>query len=206
MNPIDKITEYFTKFPGIGPRQARRFAYFLLSKDPTFIRELGASLASLQNEMAQCSSCYRFFQKQIDSKTMCPICEDPKREKGSLLVVEKDVDFENIHKAGIWNGLYFVLGGSLPVLEKEPTKKIRSRDLFNIVQTRAQSGHLHEVVLATSANTEGENTAQYLMRILEPLAEKYELDVTALGRGLSTGTELEYSDSDTLKNAIESRR
>lgn len=206
MNPIDTITEYFTKFPGIGPRQGRRFAYFLLSKDPEFIRDFSATLASLQREMTQCISCYRFFQKHSDSTTTCPICEDKKREQGALLVVEKDVDFENIHRAGIWNGMYFILGGSLSILEKNPTRKIRSRELFNIIQSRAQSGHLHEIVLATSANIEGENTAQYLMRVLEPLAEKYELDITSLGRGLSSGTELEYSDSDTLKSAIESRR
>lgn len=123
-----------------------------------------------------------------------------------LLVVEKDVDFENMHKAGIWNGFYFILGGTIPLLEKEPAKRIRAKELFYTVQDRAKNDGLREVVLAMNATSEGENTAVYLQKILESLAEKYSITVTSLGRGLSTGTELEYSDKDTLKDALESRR
>ena len=107
---------------------------------------------------------------------------------------------------GIWSGQYFILGGSLPILEKEPTKKIRSKELFYSIQERAKNGTLEEIVLAMSANAEGENTLAYLDTILPPLAEKYTLKITTLGRGLSSGTELEYSDSDTMKNAIDNRR
>jgi len=206
MSPIDKITELFTKFPGIGPRQARRFAYFLLSKDPAFIRDFSESLEKLRAEMTQCRSCFRFFQKHQAEETNCSICSDTLREKSSLLIVEKDVDLENIYRSGIWNGQYFILGGTIPVLEKDPSRKIRSKELFSSIQERAQGGELQEIVLATSASTEGENTANYLLRILSPLAEKYSLKLTLLGRGISSGTELEYSDSETLKNAIQNRR
>jgi len=205
MDAISRITEYFTKFPGIGPRQAKRFAYFLLSKDPSFMNGLSDALRRLQKEMAQCPSCFCFFEQRGSGK-FCDICTDTARDPSSLLIIEKDVDLENIHKTGIWNGSYFLLGGTVPILEKDPSKKIRSKELFDIVQERARAGTLREIVFATSANIEGENTVQYLTQILTPLVEKYSLKITELGRGLSTGTELEYSDSDTLKNAITNRR
>jgi recombination protein RecR len=206
MSPIETLIEHFSKFPGIGPRQAKRFVYFLLSKDPAFRKDFSLALIRLSEEITQCASCFRYFQKTGGEEKLCSLCEDEKRDKAMLLVVEKDVDFENMHKAGIWNGFYFILGGSIPVLEKEPAKRIRAKELFYTVQDRAKNDGLREVVLAMNATSEGENTAAYLQKILEPLGEKYDLSITSLGRGLSTGTELEYSDKDTLKDALESRR
>lgn len=92
----------------------------------------------------------------------------------------------------------------MPILEQEPDKKIRSRELLNRVEMRIGSG-LKEVILAMSANADGENTAQYIERLLAPFKAKG-LRVSTLGRGLSTGTELEYSDADTLRNAVDNRR
>jgi recombination protein RecR len=206
MDPITQLIEHFSKFPGIGPRQAKRFVYFLLAKDPVFREDFSLALIRLSEEISQCNSCFRYFQTIHEKDTNCPICADTSRDSSKLLVVEKDVDFESIHKMGIWDGLYFILGGSLPILEKEPTKKIRSKELFYTVQDRAKNGTLKEIVLAMNATAEGENTATYLELILGPLAEKYGLKITALGRGLSSGTELEYSDSDTMRNAITNRR
>lgn len=206
MSSIEKLTESFSRFPGIGPRQAKRFVYFLLAQNPEFAANLSNSLAELRNNILQCGSCFRFFQKDASGENLCPTCKDPNRDASLILVVEKDVDLENIQKMHAWNGSYFVLGGSLPILEKDPTKKIRSKELFYAVQERAKTGFLREIVLAMSANVEGENTLAYLSKILAPLAEKYSLEVSTLGRGLSTGTELEYSDADTFKYALENRR
>jgi recombination protein RecR len=206
MDPITQLIEHFSKFPGIGPRQAKRFVYFLLAKNPEFREDFSLALIRLGEEISQCVSCFRYFQKVREKDGNCPICADTSRDASKLLVVEKDVDFENIQKMGIWDGRYFILGGSLPILEKEPTKKIRSKELFYFAQEQARNGTLEEIVLAMSATAEGENTWRYLVGILEVLAEKYHLKITALGRGLSSGTELEYSDSDTMKNALDSRR
>jgi recombination protein RecR len=214
MNSLATLAEHFSKFPGIGPRQAKRFVYFLLAQNPEFVRNLSASLSGLRNDILQCASCFRFFQKDppatarasASGENICPTCKDPDRNLGALLVVEKDVDLENIRKMSAWDGLYFVLGGSLPILQKDPSKKIRSKELFYAVQDRAKNGVLKEVVLAMSATVEGENTLAYLSKILAPVAEKYSLKVSTLGRGLSTGAELEYSDADTFKNALENRR
>lgn len=206
MNIIQTLTESFSKFPGIGPRQAKRFVYFLLAQNPEFTADLSRSLAELRKNILQCGFCFRYFQKGLSDENLCPTCEDPNRDTSLILVVEKDVDLENIQKMHAWNGSYFVLGGSLPILEKDPTKKIRSKELFYAIQERAKTGFLKEIVLAMSANVEGENTLAYLSKILVPLAEKYSLEVSTLGRGLSTGTELEYSDADTFKYALENRR
>jgi recombination protein RecR len=120
-------------------------------------------------------------------------------------VLEKEVDFENFEKAGAYQGLYFILGGVIPLTELKPSDKLRFKELFNVVQKRAQENKLKEVIFATSATLEGDNTSQYAMKILEPLALKFKLKISKLGRGLSTGTELEYSDSDTISNALKNR-
>ena len=94
----------------------------------------------------------------------------------------------------------------MPILEKTPDERIRSKKLLERVEADAQEKSLTEIILALSLTTEGENTMEYLAKLLEPLAKKYALKLSTLGRGLSTGTELEYSDADTIKNALSSRR
>ena len=204
-NDIEKLTEYFSKFPGIGSRQAKRFAYFLLARDKNFIKELSSLILRVKDNTAQCASCCRFYSFGTGiQNTLCDICQNPNIDKSILMVVEKDVDLENIIKTGTYAGSFFVLGGSVPILDKNPSEKVRAKELFNKVQDAAKN-ELKEVILALSVNPEGENTVLYLSKILEPLAEKFSLKISTLGRGLSTGTELEYSDSDTLKNALKNR-
>ncbi len=205
MTPTDKLMEYFTKFPGIGPRQAKRFVYFILRKDKTFVEELASLIVNAKESTMQCSSCYRLFSSQLNTQSgICSTCQDLNTDKEVLMIVEKDVDLENIIKMGVFNGFFFVLGGSVPILDKNPSNRIRAKELFTRVQDGAKNG-LKEVILALSVNPEGENTIMYLSKILEPLAEKYSLKISTLGRGLSTGTELEYSDSDTLESALKNR-
>lgn len=205
MTPTDKLLEYFTKFPGIGPRQAKRFVYFILRRDKRFVEELASLILNAKESTIQCSSCYRLFSSQTNTQsTLCNMCQDLNTDKEILMVVEKDVDLENIIKTGVFNGYFFVLGGAVPILNKNPSERIRAKELFTRVQNGAKNG-LKEVILALSVNPEGENTILYLQKILEPLAEKYSLKISTLGRGLSTGTELEYSDSDTLQNALKNR-
>lgn len=207
-NILEKVAEYFLKFPGIGPKQARRFAYFLSATDEKFVKDLSGLLMDLKNSVKRCSECYRFFESKEGAPDICGLCTDSGRDSALLLVVEKDVDFENIEKSRIYNGLYFILGGVIPLAETEPTLRIRAKELFNIIQKKAklpEGSNLREVIIATSATIEGENTVQYIKKILEPLATKFNLKVSVLGRGLSTGTELEYSDSSTLSSALKNR-
>ena len=136
---------------------------------------------------------------------MCDVCLNPSTDMSALMVVEKDADYDNIKKSGIYSGRYFILGGLVPIVEKETRKRIRVQELENAIKAQATQG-LKEVVLALSLSPHGEHTDSYLRELLSPLTEKLDLTITSLGRGLSTGTELEYSDSDTIKNALRNRK
>lgn len=202
MDKARKAAEYFSKLPGIGPRQARRFVYFLLAQPQDFLDALSLAIKELKQESAECDSCRRFFE---GTSGLCDVCRSSNTDHSTMLLLEKDVDFENVRKLGVYNGRYFILGGLLPILEKNPTEAIRIRELVAEVGKQLAAGTLKEIVIALSVNPEGENTALYVMKTLEPLAQKHSLKISTLGRGLSTGTELEYSDQDTLKNALKNR-
>lgn len=201
--PFHKLAELFKKFPGIGPRQAERFVYFLLSQNDSYIKELVAQIEGIKKESAVCESCQRFFSKNGSNK-LCSICSDSNREKTSLVVVSRDADLENIERSGAHHGLYFVLGGIVPVLEKEPEKRVRIKKLTDLVNKRITEG-LSEIVLAMNATTEGENTGEYVEESLRPILKKHNIKISRLGRGLSTGLELEYSDKETITNALKNR-
>lgn len=206
---IDKSTELFAKFPGIGPRQARRFVYFLLSQDESYIKNFLTSIKELRNEVNQCPECFRFFVSQRPDLeksqrsglgVRCDICADPHIEKDKLLIVEKDADLENIRKTNKYRGRYFVLGGLVPILEKDPDSRIRIQDLRARLKS---SPEIREIILALSANPTGENTAEYLHVQISKFPN---IKISSLGRGLSTGSELEYADSSTLASALENRK
>jgi len=200
MNPtIQKLAEYFEKLPGIGPRQAQRFCYFLLNKDREFLTNFSKEISKLKQEIFKCDNCQRFSEN-----TPCSVCQNLNRDKTKLLIVEKDIDLENLEKAGFYNGHYFVLGGLIPAIGLELPKEVKMRELFEKVKKSATTD-LREVILAFNATPEGENASRYTEKILEPIIEKTGIKISRLGHGLSTGTELEYADSNTLKNAFEIR-
>jgi recombination protein RecR len=203
MNNIEKLADYFKEFPGIGERQAKRFVYFLLHKNPNFLQELGQSILSLKNSIHQCSSCFLFFQG--DKKFLCENCSNPKTDRSMLLVIEKDADYENLKKSKNYNGMYFILGGLIPVVTKDISNFVRTKELLKAIEERLKSGELKEVILALSLNPQGENTDTHLREIISPLQKDFEFNISSLGRGLSTGTELEYSDGETIKNALHNR-
>lgn len=202
MSSIDNLATLFTKFPGIGTRQAKRFVYFLLAQNPRFLDTLIKEIANLQSEIMQCNLCFRFFPREY-TNVSCQICRD-ESDSSVLLIVEKDSDFENIHRSGSFQGKYFVLGGSVPVLEQNPASRIRIHELIERIEKGIPEG-LTEVIFALSANPEGDYTQEYIIKILSLRLKNSEIKITALGRGLSTGSELEYSDSETLRFALKNR-
>ena len=203
MDNTEKLTELFKEFPGIGPRQAKRFVYFLLNRNPAYANDLAKLITDVRANVHSCKSCFRFFPN--GKSKICPICNDENRDKTSLMIVSHDVDFENIEKTGVYSGYYFVLGGHIPILEKNPEKRIRQKDLLEIVERRIKDG-LKEIILALNYNPEGENTLTYLKELMSRGTLDIKVKISTLGRGLSTGTELEYSDSDTIKNALKNRQ
>jgi recombination protein RecR len=118
------------------------------------------------------------------------------------LLVEKDVDVDNIERTKKYAGLYFVIGGSVPILEKNPGHAVREKELLKAVESKSD---LKEIIIAFSVTPEGENTTQYVTKLLSPLIEKRGSTISSFGRGLSTGSELEYLDADTIKSALENR-
>jgi recombination protein RecR len=184
MDSIHKLTKLFSEFPGIGPRQAKRFVYFLLSRNEAFLNEFLILAKELKKEIKVCSECFRYFPKDAHNSSLCDVCRSPNRNGKTLMIVSRDVDLENIEKSHSFDGKYFVLGGTVPILDKEPENKPT------------------EIILGLNANPDGEYTGQFISESLAGLNIK----ISHLGRGLSTGTELEYSDADTIKSALENRR
>ncbi len=199
---IENLTIFFKEFPGIGERQARRFVYFLLQKNPNFINQFTHNLSKLKEKISQCPSCFLFFQS--GGEELCENCRNPEKRKDLLMVVEKDIDCSSVQKSE-YAGLFFVLGGLVPIVNKETPYYLKINELLKIVEKRAKENNLKEVILALSINPQGDQTELYLREKLSSLEKKYKFKIVSLGRGLSTGTELEYVDSDTINNALKNR-
>ena len=197
MNSIDKLSEIFARFPGIGPRQAKRFVYFLLSRNGDYSGELMKAVQGLKKEIIQCSKCMRYYPSTSSGQALCSICTDESRDSSMLMIVPRDIDFEAVERSGSYKGFYFILGGVVPILEKEPEKRIRNKELGIRIEKGIKNG-LKEVILAMNANLDGENTSEFIKQKYQGLP----LIFSILGRGLSTGAELEYADPETLKNAF----
>jgi recombination protein RecR len=204
MNPIDRLTEMFERFPGIGPRQARRFVQFLLQQNSSYRATLAEDIKKLGANTFQCRECYRWSVKSGGKEGLCSICSNASREKSILFVVEKDADLENVEKSG-FRGLYLVLGGTIPLASEEPQKHVRLKELISRVERDGSTLALSEVILGLSATTEGDHTRQILAEKLRPMSEGMNFKLSSLGRGLSTGSELEYADPDTIASALSSR-
>ena len=203
MDHINRLAKYFGEFPGIGDRQSKRFVYFLLSQNPEYLKDISNLIMSLKKNISRCDICYRFFPSPNES--VCDVCVNIETDTSFLMIVEKDADYENIRKSKIYSGRYFILGGLVPIVEKDTSKRIRVRELENAINAQIKEYQLKEIIVALSLNPHGEHTDMYLREILSPFVEKHGVKITSLGRGLSTGTELEYSDNDTIKNALKNR-
>jgi recombination protein RecR len=204
MDSLRRLEEIFARFPGIGPRQARRFAYYLLGKPPAFIKEFVNLIEETKKSTAECPECHRLFIHSSKAST-CSVCSDESRDGSTLMVVARDSDFESIEKSAAYKGLYFILGGTLPILDKEPDKRIRLKQLLERIQTSAPK----EIILSLNTTPDGEHTAHIVKDAIGEISKKGALQsikVTVLGRGLSTGAELEYADGETIKNALQNRR
>ncbi|MEI6478786.1 MAG: recombination mediator RecR [bacterium] len=197
-NKFERLVEIFREFPGIGPRQARRFAYFVISKPSGFSDEISSLLKEVKRDISQCPVCLKYTTKKNGG--ICEICSDDTRE-GSIMVVAKDTDLQTVEKSGVFKGKYFVLGGLLSILEREPEKKIRINQLRERIKKGIKEG-TKEVILALNATAEGENTAEYLKSALK----EFDINISELGRGISTGTEIEYLDKETLQGALKNKK
>jgi recombination protein RecR len=194
---VEELSRMFERLPGIGPRQAKRFVFSLLGQASGDRAKMAELISKLADDVHQCTSCYRFWSGQ---GALCTLCSDASRDDSLLMLVEKDQDLTAVERSGSYKGRYFVLGGVLTLSGKGV---IREKELLKVVGDRCKRG-LAEIVLALSATSEGEHTADRVREILSPLRDSIHL--TQLGRGLATGSELEYSDAATLSGALQNRK
>ena len=229
--PIQKLIDIFTKFPGIGPRQAGRFAFFILNpvrnqprrdvgaahppsaerhsnaikENNDFVDELIEALKEVKEKVSFCARCFRSMESQ--EKNLCGFCRDSKRDQAIIAVVEKEADMQNLEKTGLHQGVYHILGGVISPLDNDSPKKLHLKEMYGRIKNMLEKNSKCEVILATSSTVEGDTTALYIERVLEPLKKQYaDFKISRLGRGLSLGSELEYADEITLKNALTNRR
>ncbi len=208
MNPTEKLQELFLKFPGIGPKQAARFVYFLLRQNEDYKVDLAKNIEMLKDSSHVCEMCLRIFSNSKNKeKKLCSICEDESRDSKSLMIVVKELDIDAIEKTGFYHGKYFVLGSVLPFLTEKPTEILNIRELVNLIHTNLQNGEksISEVVFALPATDEGENTINYLKKTLSQVVGIENLKMSTLARGLSTGLDIEYVDKNTFKEAFNHR-
>jgi len=204
MNTLDSLIRYFETFPGVGARQAKRFAFHVLRMGEADTKEFSRLVESIKDKVTECPSCHLFFPNEINKTDRCSICSSGNRNHNRLLVVERDSDIQAIERAGVYDGLYFVLGGTVPLLNAKENSKLRGGKLKATIEARIPAG-LEEIILGFSVNPDGENTARFVESIIDELVKEPGITLSYLGRGLSTGSELEYADAETLKNALQNR-
>ena len=206
-NKFKQTIKLLQKLPGVGPRQAARFVLALLEKDESELSELGQAIVNLKKDIRLCKECFN-----LSENGNCHICSDSKRDQTKLLILEKVTDLDSIEKTGLYKGLYHVLGGAINPLDGATPETLRFRELEKRVallrsdlnRERSDLGDQGlELIIATNPTATGETTALYIRDLFK---NKSGLTMTRLGRGLASGSNLEYADEITLRNALEYRK
>jgi len=190
---IGRLVQEFSRLPGIGPKSAQRITFHLLRSTEDKTKSLAEALVSLKQRVNLCSTCCN-----VTETDPCPICRDPRRDVSQVCIVEQPQDILALEHTAAYKGLYHVLHGAISPSEGIGVDSIRVNELL----ARLKNNLVKEVILATNTNTEGEQTAMYLSRVIAPL----DIKVTRLARGLPYGAELEYADDVTLTRALEGRQ
>ncbi|MBW3082053.1 recombination mediator RecR [Bifidobacterium phasiani] len=190
---IQRLIDAFSRLPGIGPKGAQRIAFHLLSAPESEAQELADAVMEVKSKVRFCEIC-----GNVCETSPCPVCVDPRRDRGVICVVEEPKDVMSIERTREFRGLYHVLGGAI-----NPMANVGPEDLSIAgLLERLKGDEVKEVILALNPNIEGEATTTYLSRLLSPLA----IRVTRLASGLPVGSDLEYADEITLGRALAGRR
>jgi len=190
---IERLIQLLAKLPGLGPRSARRAALHLIKNREKLLLPLSSAIDEARDKVSVCSSC-----GNADTVDPCTLCADPRRDRGVICVVEDVGDLWALERAGAWNGLYHVLGGTLSAIEG-----VRPEDLsIGRLIDRSAAGAVREVVLAVNATVEGQTTAHYIIDRLKGLG----IATSRLAHGVPVGGELDYLDEGTLTQAMKARR
>ncbi|MDH3734975.1 MAG: recombination mediator RecR [Gemmatimonadota bacterium] len=193
MNAIETLVGEFGRLPGIGRKTAQRLTYHLLKASRDDARRLARAIERVAAEVRVCGSC-----GNLSDVDPCEYCQNPRRDRATVCVVEEASDIAAIEKSGNYAGLYHVLGGRLSPLDGVGPDDLNVRGLLE----RLEDG-VRELIIATNPSVEGEATATYLHRLVSSTSEA---SVTRLARGLPVGGDLEYADGVTIAEAFTGRR
>ncbi len=198
-DPLRRLTTLLARLPGIGEKSALRLALAIVRSDAAYGQALAAAVSEVHSQMRMCSVCC-----DLTASEVCSICADPRRDPTLLCVVAQPQDRMALERAGVFRGRYHVLHGVLDPLAGVGPAELKVAELLARVRRPAGEGEpaLAEVIVATSPNVEGDATALYLAKLLEPLG----LTVSRIASGVAVGGELEYADMTTLHRALEDRR
>ena len=190
---LQKLLDELERLPGIGPKSAQRIAYWMLNTDKATVLRLAEAIVEVKETVHFCSRCFNYAEDDL-----CEICQSSKRDAGAICVVSEPRDIPPIERTGAFSGVYHVLGGELSPIDGVGPDDLHIAELLK----RLGDPSVHEVILATNPNVEGETTASYMARLIKPLGVK----VSRLASGLPVGGDLEFADEVTLGRAIEARR
>jgi recombination protein RecR len=190
---IERVVQLLARLPGLGPRSARKAALALIKKRNELLLPLSEALANAVEKIVECPVC-----GNLDTVSPCSLCQDPRRDKSLIVVVEEIGDLWALERAGVVSGLYHVLGGHLSPLDGIGPDKLNIARLIE----RARSGEVKEILLALNATVEGQSTAHYVTEQLAPTG----VLISRLAQGVPIGGELDYLDEGTLAAAIKARR
>ncbi|OAI39904.1 recombination protein RecR [bacterium SCGC AG-212-C10] len=191
--PIARLIDEFHKLPGIGPKSAQRLAYHVLRTPEKEAVALAEAISDVKRRISFCSVCLN-----ITETDPCGVCQDVRRDRTKVCVVEQPLDIMAMERAGGMRCLYHVLHGVLNPIDGIGPNDLHIRELV----TRLGSGEIEEIIMATNPSLEGEATAMYIKRLVGPMGVR----VTRLARGLPNGADLEYADDVTLARALEGRQ
>jgi len=192
---IEHAVDEISKLPGIGKKTALRLVLYLLKNDLTVSESLAESISNLRREIQYCEQCH-----SISDGSRCSICANPRRNQGMICVVEDLPDVLAIENTGQYHGCYHVLGGIISPIDGIGPDELQINSLVDRVAGSASE--IEEIILALSPTMEGDTTAFYLTKKLQP----YNIKISAIARGVPIGGELEYTDEITLGNSILRRR
>ncbi|MDB5166288.1 MAG: recR [Candidatus Saccharibacteria bacterium] len=192
---LQAVIEAFGKLPGVGPRTAERYAYYLMRRDPTIARQVSSSLDNLHAGIGYCKKTYALVPAGQD---LSDLYTDPRRDKTTVAVVAEPFDIVALEKTNQYHGTYHVLGGLVSPIDGIGPEQLHIKELMD----RVDEDGVIEIILATNASVEGESTALYIQ---QQIAGR-EVKVSRLARGLPIGVDLEYADQITLGRALEGRQ
>ena len=182
--------------PGVGPRTAERYAYYLFRSNPQISESIAEALSQLHSGVKLCPVTFALIDADEE---MSPLYTDPKRDKTTILVVEEPLDIYAIEATRGYNGVYHVLGGAISPIDGITPEQLHISELVD----RVNSDDVKEIIIATNPSVEGESTALLLEKVLHEA--KPNLKLTRLARGLPLGVDLSYADQITLSAALENR-